>query len=70
MWHLTVCKIAVSLSFLNWIKNHLIFDPLQERETNWNFTGCPEDARFYDCIITIYQFIKSFLDKNVYLSGI
>ena len=25
MWHLTACKILVSLSFLNWIKNELIF---------------------------------------------
>ena len=22
------------------IKNHFIFDPVQKRETNWNFTGC------------------------------
>ena len=21
-------------------KNHFIFDPVQERETNWNSTGC------------------------------
>ena len=21
-------------------KNHFIFDPVQEQETNWNFTGC------------------------------
>ena len=25
MWHLTACKISVSLSFLNWIKNDMIF---------------------------------------------
>ena len=25
MWHLTACKISVSLSFLNWIKNEMIF---------------------------------------------
>ena len=24
MWHLTDCKISVSLSFLKWIKNELI----------------------------------------------
>ena len=69
MWHLSACKISVSLSFIkmkynmhygdqNEIiyriselmlptliqrydkKNHFIFDPLQKRETNWNFTGC------------------------------
>ena len=56
MWHLTACKISVSLWFLNWIKNemivyripelmlailiqaydknHIVFDPVQERETN------------------------------------
>ena len=25
MWHLTACKISLSLSFLNWIKNEMIF---------------------------------------------
>ena len=25
MWHLTACKISVRLSFLNWIKNEMIF---------------------------------------------
>ena len=25
MWHLTACKISVSPSFLNWIKNEMIF---------------------------------------------
>ena len=25
MWHLTACKILVSLSFLKWIKNVMIF---------------------------------------------
>ena len=25
MWHLTAFKIPVSLSFLNWIKNEMIF---------------------------------------------
>ena len=30
MWHLTVCKISVSLSFLNWIKNEMIFYLISE----------------------------------------
>ena len=25
MWHLTACKISVSLLFLNWTKNEMIF---------------------------------------------
>ena len=25
MWHLAACKISASLSFLNWIKNTMIF---------------------------------------------
>ena len=25
MWHLTACKISISLLFLNWIKNEMIF---------------------------------------------
>ena len=28
MWHLTAGKISVSLSFLNWVKNELIFYPI------------------------------------------
>ena len=42
-------------------KNHSIFDPVQDQETNWNFTGL-SDATFYDRINTLYQFIKLFLD--------
>ena len=30
MWHLTACKISVSLSFLNWIKNEMIFYHISE----------------------------------------
>ena len=30
MWHLTACKISVSLSFLNGIKNAMIFLPISE----------------------------------------
>ena len=25
MWHLTACKISVGLSFLNWVKNEMLF---------------------------------------------
>ena len=37
-------------------KNHFIFDPVQERETNGNFTGC-QMPHFMTVLITIYQFI-------------
>ena len=37
-----------------------------KQETNRNFTRC-QDATFYDCISTIYQFIKPFLDKKCLL---
>ena len=30
MWHLTACKISVSLSFLNWVKNEMIFYRISE----------------------------------------
>ena len=30
MWHLTACKISVCLSFLNWIKNEMIFYRISE----------------------------------------
>ena len=34
----------------------------QERETDWTFTSCPVP---HDCINTIYQFIKPFLDNKL-----
>ena len=30
MWHLTACKISVSLSFLNWINNEMTFYRISE----------------------------------------
>ena len=30
MWHLTACKILVSLSVLNWIKTEMIFNHVSE----------------------------------------
>ena len=30
MWHLIACKISVSLSFFNWIKNEMIFYRISE----------------------------------------
>ena len=30
MWRLTAGKISVSLSFLNWIKNEMVFDRISE----------------------------------------
>ena len=30
MWHLTACKISVSLSFFTWIKNEMIFYHISE----------------------------------------
>ena len=36
----------------------------QERETDWNFNVL-SDAIFYDCINTMYQIIKPFLDNKM-----
>ena len=47
------------------IKNHFIFDPVQKRETNWNFTGCQMPHFMIVLIIYIHQFIKPFLDKKI-----
>ena len=30
MWHLTACKNSVSISFLKWIKNEMIFYRISE----------------------------------------
>ena len=77
MWHLAVCKISVSLSVLNWIKNEmslyriseLMLATLIQRYDKKSFHFKNErlteiyrlsGAKFYDCINTIYQFIKLF----------
>ena len=36
MWHLTACKISVSVSFLNWIKNETILSYLWINVANIN----------------------------------
>ena len=41
-------------------KNHFIFNPIQERETNWNFTG---DQVPYFMIVLIV--LKTFLGNKV-----
>ena len=74
--------VSVSLSFLNWIKNEMIFyriselmlailiqrydkkiSSVQERETNWNFTGC--QVSNFMVVLIPYQFIKPFLGNKV-----
>ena len=48
----------VSLTLIQrYNKNHFSFDPVQEQETNGNFTGCH--------FMIIYQFIKTFLDNKM-----
>ena len=34
MWHLTACKISVSLSVLNWIKNEMTFFLVDQMNEN------------------------------------
>ena len=46
------------------IKNHFIFDPVQELETKLKFYRLSY-ATFYDHINTIYQFIKPLLDNKM-----
>ena len=81
MWHLSAVKISVSLSFLNWIKNKMIFYHISElmlatliqRYNKKSFHFKNERLKFYrlssvpfyDCINTIYQFIKTFFDKKM-----
>ena len=65
MWHLTACKISVSLSFLNWIKSEMTFyrisaNIIQKYDKN-HFIF----ATFYEFINTIYLFIKLFLDNEM-----
>ena len=66
-----MCKISVSLPFLKWIQNEIIFYRISELmlETSihhrdylkfYRLSG----ATFYDYINTICQFIKPFLDKK------
>ena len=41
-------------------ENHFIFDPVQKRESNSNFTGC----QMPHFMIILIQLIKPFLDKK------
>ena len=52
MWHLTACKISVSVLFLNWIKNEMIFYRIFE-------------LILATLIHTIYQYIKPFFDNKM-----
>ena len=81
MWHLKACKISFSLSFLSWTKNEMSFYCISElmlatliqrydkksfhfkneRLTFYRLSG----ATFYDCINTIYQFIKPVLANGM-----
>ena len=46
-------------------KNHLIFDPVQKRETIWNFTGC-QMPHFMIVLILYLNLLKlSWIKKNV-----
>ena len=66
MWHLTACKISVSLSFLNWIKNETIFYHISELMLATLQVIQRYDKKIiFDCINTIYQFIKLFLDNKM-----
>ena len=57
MWHLTACSISVTLSFLNWIKNEMIFYRISElmlapliqrcdKKVN-SFQGTRDKLKFY-----------------------
>ena len=81
MWHLTACKISVRLSFWNWIKNEMIFYCVtelmltiliqrQDKKFHFKKERLTEiyrlsNASFYNCINTIYQFSKPFLDNKM-----
>ena len=82
MWHLTACKISVRFSFLNWIKKCNEFYRISElmlvtliQKYNKKIISFHEELKFnslsgstfYDCINTIFQFIKSFLENKVFM---
>ena len=63
------CRISELMlaTFIQRYDKKIVFDPVQKRETNLNFTGCQMPHFFY-CIYTVYQFIKPFLDLTKKLS--
>ena len=82
MWHLTASKISVSLSFVNWIKNEMIFYRISELmlatliqrydKKSFHFTNealteilLGVMCHIFNCIYTIYVFIKPFLDNKM-----
>ena len=65
MWHLTACKISVSLSVLNWVMIFYLtlttliqrhdkksFHFKTEKLYNWNFTGC--QVPYFMTVLTLY----------------
>ena len=79
MWHLTACKISVSLLkyfyrvtelmlatlIQRYDKNHFIFSPVQKRETNRNITGCQISLWTHYVIVIQAAFKKKKMNRNV-----
>ena len=64
-----ISELMLATLIQRYDKNYFIFDPVRERETNWNFTGSqvPHFMIVLDCTNTIYLFIKPFLVNKMSL---
>ena len=66
MWDLTACKMSVNLAFLKWNDFLWVQRYIKKSFHFWSSSKTRDllkfyrlsDATFYDCINTIYQFIK------------
>ena len=63
MWHMTACKISVSLLFLNWIKNEMIFDPISDKVEEFQgreFDPLRTCVCFYSRRVRVFFFLLFF----------
>ena len=57
-----ISELMLATLIQKYNKNYFIFDPLQEREINWNFTGCQ-----MPCFMIVLIFLWSFLGQKMFI---
>ena len=53
-----ISELMLATLIQKYDKHHFIFDPVQERETDWNFTGC--HVPHFMIVLTPYINLLSF----------
>ena len=64
MWYLTPCKTSVSLSFLNWIKNEMIFYHISELMLATLIHRYDQKSFHFITKTRLFEYIENFTTKN------